>query len=81
MYRFAACAVRKRTPPLSGIAECGRGRKRRYLATFLNVRKMCANACCRTEKYISGCSEVGIALDLGSRDRAFESPHSDQKSL
>ena len=33
---------------------------------------------------ISGCSEVGIALDLGSRDRAFESPHSDhreQKSL
>ena len=28
--------------------------------------------------WISGCSEVGIALDLGSRDRAFESPHSDQ---
>ena len=34
MYRFAACAVRKRTPPLSGIAECGRGRKRRYLFKY-----------------------------------------------
>ena len=31
MYGFAACAVRKRTPPLSGIAECGRGRKHRFL--------------------------------------------------
>ena len=30
---------------------------------------------------ISGCSEGGIALDLGSRDRAFESPHSDQKTV
>ena len=30
------------------------------------------------KNWISGCSEVGIALDLGSRDRAFESPHSDQ---
>ena len=31
------------------------------------------------ENQISGCSEGGIALDLGSRDRAFESPHSDQE--
>ena len=30
------------------------------------------------ENRISGCSEGGIALDLGSIDRAFESPHSDQ---
>ena len=28
---------------------------------------------------ITGYSEVGIALDLGSRDRAFESHYSDQK--
>lgn len=33
------------------------------------------------QNQISGCSEGGIALDLGSRDRAFESPHSDQKPL
>ena len=29
---------------------------------------------------ISGCGPVGRALDLGSRRREFESPHSDQKS-
>ena len=29
---------------------------------------------------ISGCGPVGRALDLGSRCREFESPHSDQKS-
>ena len=28
---------------------------------------------------ISGCGPVGRALDLGSRCREFESPHSDQK--
>lgn len=33
------------------------------------------------QNQISGCSEAGIALDLGSRDRAFESPHSDQPPL
>ena len=31
--------------------------------------------------FISGCSAVGSARDLGSRGRAFESPHSDQKSV
>lgn len=35
----------------------------------------------REKNQISGCSEGGIALDLGSRDRAFESPHSDQLPL
>ena len=30
---------------------------------------------------ISGCGPVGRALDLGSRCREFESPHSDQKRL
>ena len=30
---------------------------------------------------ISGCGPVGRALDLGSRRREFESPHSDQKRL
>ena len=29
---------------------------------------------------ISGCGPVGRALDLGSRRREFESPHSDQES-
>ena len=29
---------------------------------------------------ISGCGPVGRALDLGSRCREFESPHSDQRS-
>ena len=29
---------------------------------------------------ISGCSEEGIALDLGSRDRRFESCHPDQNA-
>ena len=28
--------------------------------------------------FISGCGPVGRALDLGSRCREFESPHSDQ---
>ena len=41
MYRFAAAgAVGKRTRPLSGVTENARGWKHRYLATFLNVRKM-----------------------------------------
>ena len=31
--------------------------------------------------FISGCSAVGSARDLGSRGRAFESPHSDQLRL
>lgn len=30
---------------------------------------------------ITGCGPVGRALDLGSRSRAFESPHSDQVPL
>ena len=30
---------------------------------------------------ISGCGPVGRALDLGSRCREFESPHSDQKTV
>ena len=29
---------------------------------------------------ISGCSAVGSVLDLGSRGREFESPHSDQRA-
>ena len=33
-----------------------------------------------TQTLISGCSAVGSARDLGSRGRAFESPHSDQKT-
>lgn len=32
------------------------------------------------QNQIPGCIEGGIALDLGSRDWAFESPHSDQKT-
>lgn len=32
---------------------------------------------CRLSIYISGCSAVGSACDLGSRGREFESLHSD----
>ena len=61
----AACAVGKRTRPLSGITENARGWKRRCLVTFLNVRKMRASDRGRSAKSISGCSAVGSAPALG----------------
>ena len=74
----AAGAVGKRTRPLSGITENARGWKRRYLATFLNMRKVCASDRGRSAKSISGCSAVGSAPALGAGCRRFESCHSDQ---
>ena len=58
------------------VAERDRGKRVRQKAPFLF--KVCANACCRAEKYISGYSEVGIAPGLGPGDRAFEPHYSDQ---
>lgn len=54
------------------------------LKVLRNCGRIFLTTCLTTSRkffiLISGCGPVGRALDLGSRRREFESPHSDQKS-
>ena len=54
--------------------------KNSVLTTYFTTTGNFSNVYFDTENFITGCSAVGSARDLGSRGRAFESPHSDHKN-
>ena len=54
---------------------CHSDNRRNVTLSLLTSCRSCTKIC-----IVSGCGPVGRALDLGSRCREFESPHSDQKS-
>ena len=71
--RCFACSGRQMTMPLRRQGRCqapqtGRPKQPFLLPPFIFIF------------HLSGCGPVGRALDLGSRCREFESPHSDHKS-
>ena len=69
-----------KSAPIGGHEVAGNRQAHRWEPSFsARCKKMQYLQKKQQKKYITGYSEVGIALDLGSRDRAFESHYSDQK--